>query len=478
MGKACYDAIVIGGGVSGSSIAYMLSKKKGKFLLLEAKGDVCEGSSKANSGIAHGGYDAEPGSLKAKMNIKGISMMEEVSEKLDFDFQKIGSLVICKSQEDYPRLEALYDRGIKNGVKGLSIIKDPELHEMEPNLQDNIVAALYCSEAGIVDPFMMTIAFAEQAVVNGFEFRFYQEVIGINRQDDGLWLVKTPTDTYLSRAVINAAGLYSDKIHNMVCKDEYKILPRKGEYMLLDRSQEGFVKKVIFDLPTDKGKGVLISPTCDGNILVGPTSSFIDDKEEKETTLEGLDLVKELSTTMAKNIGFNQVITSFTGLRAHGVGDDFILKEQEPGFFDCMGIESPGLTSAPAIGQYMADLVQKRLNLPENEDFIERRKGLVKTRTMSKEMREKLVKENKEYGQIICRCESVSEGEIIDAIRRPLGAKSLDGLKRRVRVTAGRCQGGFCTSRLIDILAEELGLPREEITKKDREAYLLTQKTR
>lgn len=475
--KACYDAIVIGAGVSGASIAYMISKKKGNFLVLEEKGDVCEGSSKANSGIAHGGYDAEPGSMKAKMNILGLSMMENLSKELEFDFKKIGSLVICKREEDLPKLEVLYERGLKNGARSLSIIRSEEIQKIEPNIQDNVVAALYCKEAGIVDPFMMTIAFAEQAAVNGVDFKFYQKVIGIKKEESG-WLVRTTNDSYHTKAIINAAGLYADKIHNMVCEDKYKIMPRKGEYLLLDRSQEGLVNSVIFDLPSDKGKGVLVTPTCDGNILLGPTSAFIQDKEEKETTAYGLDLVKQLSLSMVKNIAFNQVITSFTGLRAHGVDDDFIIKEQKDGFFDCMGIESPGLTSAPAIGKYVAELVQKKLQLKENDKFISKRKGLIKTRILDMDKRIELVKKDPNYGQIICRCESVSEGEILNAIRRPLGAKSLDGLKRRVRVTAGRCQGGFCTPKLIEILSRELDMPPEEVTKKDGEAYLLIEKTR
>lgn len=475
MKKEVYDVILIGAGVTGSSIAYQLSKKKGNFLVLEEKGDVCEGASKANSGIAHGGYDAEPGSLKAKMNMEGIAMMEEMAKTLAFPYHKIGTFVLCHSEEDRPALEELYQRGLENKTPGMRIVEREELLKMEPNITEEIVAGLYCSEAGVIDPFATTIAFAEQANVNGVDFKFYQKVIGIEEGEEGNWLVRTQNEVYETRAVVNAAGLFSDRIHNMVSKeDDYHILPRKGEYMLLDRDADGIVNHVIFNLPTDKGKGILVSPTIDGNVLLGPTSEFVPSKDQTQTTQERLDYVRESAEHMIKGVPYSLVITSFTGVRAHEKGGDFILEEFKPGFFDCVGVESPGLTSSPAVGIYMANLVQERLQLPDNEDFIAERKGFTKTREMSYEDRQALIKKDPAYGRIICRCESVSEGEILEAIHHPLGAKSLDGIKRRVRATAGRCQAGFCTPRLIELLAREWGVDWDEINKKDLDAYLLT----
>lgn len=473
MTYALYDAIIIGAGVTGSSVAYQLSKKEGRFLVLEATDDVCQGTSKANSAIAHGGYDAVPGSLKAKMNVKGQAMMAQMAEDLDFDCQPIGSLVLCPSDDRRKDLEALLHRGEENGVQGLRIVEREELEQMEPNIADGIVCALYCENAGIVDPFMMNIAFAEQSVVNGFEYRFYQKVIGIHREGEN-WCVQTQNDSYLTRTVVNAAGVFADQIHNFVSDKPYHIQARRGEYLLLDRNTKGTVNHVIFGMPSAKGKGILVAPTCDGNTLVGPTADFVASKTDTDTTKQGLIQVREQAETMIKDIPYNQVITSFAGLRAHEDGDDFILQESEPGFFDCVGIESPGLTSAPAIGVYMAQLVQDYLQLPENENFIAKRKGIVKTRDMSVEDKAQLIAENPAYSRIICRCESVTEGEILDAIHRPLGAHSLDSLKRRCRVTAGRCQGGFCTPRLIEILCRELHLTPEEVTKRGTEAYLLT----
>lgn len=472
-----YDAIVIGAGVTGCSIAYHLSRYQGNFLVLEEQGDVGEGTSKANSGIAHGGYDAVPGSMKAIMNRAGMDRMEELSKELDFSYKKIGSLVLCHSEAERSRLERLYQQGIENHTPGLRIVERDELLQMEPNAADDVVAALYCSEAGIVDPFEMTIAFAEQANVNGVAFKFFQKVIGIVRTEEG-WRCTTQNDTYVARAIINAAGLFSDRIHNMVSDSYRSIYPRKGEYMLLDRDAFGIVNHVIFDLPSDKGKGVLVAPTTHDNILLGPTAEFISDKRQLETTKKDLDRIRERTAEMIQAIPYHQVITSFTGLRAHDKGDDFILEESEENFFDCIGVESPGLSSAPAIGKYMADLAQKKLRLPENSNFKSKRKGITHTRELPREELKKLIQKNPDYAQIICRCERVTEAEILEAIHRPIGAKTLDGLKRRVRATSGRCQGGFCMPHLIDILARELQVEKEEITKRGMNAYLLTGRTK
>ncbi|MDY3006647.1 FAD-dependent oxidoreductase [Anaerococcus sp. AGMB00486] len=467
-----FDAIIIGGGVTGTSIAYNLSKKKGKFLLIEKNEDLCTETSKANSGICHGGYDAKPGSMKAKMNVLGNHMMEEISKKLSFPYKKIGTLVLCHSEADMDKLQKLYDQGIENGVSGMKILNRQEVLELEPNVTDDVVAALFCEEAGILDPFLMTIAFGEVSNINGVDYVFNEKVIDTIREDD-YWIVKTEKNTYKTKTIVNAAGIHSDEIHNKVSDEKYEIRARRGEYLLLDKDSKGFVKHVMFNLPTEKGKGILVSPTIDENTLVGPTSDFIDDKEDKRSTREHIEEVIEKSNDTVKNVPVRMVITSFSGNRAHEKGEDFILKESLDGFFDCIGIESPGLTSAPAIGDYMANLVSEKLKLEEKENFIYDRKPTPKTSEMSLEEHDALIKKDKRYGKIICRCESVTEGEIVDAINRPLGARTVDGVKRRVRATAGRCQGGFCLPRVMEILARELDIPYDNVVKNAKGSYYI-----
>lgn len=466
-----YDAIIIGGGVVGSAIAYNLSKKKGNFLLLEKNEDVCTETTKANSGICHGGYDAVPGSMKAKMNVRGAQMMEEESKELSFPYKKIGSLVLCHDKKDFPKLEALYKQGIENGVKGMEILYRQDLDKLENNLTEDVYAGLYCKEAGIIDPFLMNIAYAEVANINGVDFQFYKEVVDFKKDEDGWEVFTKDGSTYKTKTVINAAGLFSDDLHNLVSDEKYEIKARRGEYLLLDKDTKGFVNHVIFNLPTEKGKGILVTPTIDENTLLGPTSTFIDEKIDRVTTRESLQEVIEKSAHTIKNPPLNMVITSFSGNRAHEKGGDFILKESVENFYDCIGIESPGLTSAPAIGEYMAGMVSEKLSLADNKSFTNDRKPTPKTCELSLEAHDKLIKENKLYGKIICRCESVTEGEIVDAIHRPLGAKTVDGIKRRVRASAGRCQGGFCLTAIMEILARELGEDFKDVVKNSKDSY-------
>lgn len=461
-----YDVIIIGSGVSGAASARELSRYKAKICVLEKEEDVCCGTSKANSAIIHAGYDAETGSLKAKLNIRGNQMMEQLAEELDFPFQRNGSLVICLDEKDMPNLRALYDRGIANGVKGIQILSREEVLRMEPNVTEKVYAALYAPSAGIVCPFQLNIAMAENAYENGVEFRFETEVKEIRKVEEGYEL-STNNGIFRAKCVINAAGVYADRFHNMVSQKKIQITPRRGDYCLLDKSAGKHVEKTIFSLPNQYGKGVLVTPTVHGNLLVGPTAIDIEDKEGTNTTREGLDQVIEKAGQNVKNLPMRQVITSFAGLRAHEEGEDFIIQEVEDaeGFIDCAGIESPGLTSCPAIGEMIAQIVKEKLKLEEKETFIRTRKGVLDPRALSKEERAALIKTNPAYGNIICRCEMVSEGEIIDAIRRPLGAKSLDGVKRRTRAGMGRCQSGFCSPRTMEILARECGISVFEITK-------------
>ena len=469
-----YDVIIIGGGVSGAASARELSRYKVRACVLEKEEEVCCGTSKANSAIAHAGYDAEPGSLMAKLNVRGNEMMEQLSKDLDFPFQRIGSLVICLSEEEMPGLQKLYDKGIANGVKGLKILNREEVLEMEPNITDNVYAALYAPTAGIVCPFNLNIALAENAYTNGIEFRFNTEVQNIRKIDGGYELC-TNQGTFRTKYVVNAAGVYADKFHNMVSEKKIHITPRRGDYCLLDKSAGTHVSRTIFSLPTKYGKGVLVTPTVHGNLLVGPTAIDIENKEGTNTTREGLDEVITKAGQNVKNLPMRQVITSFAGLRAHEDGTEFIIGEPEDarGFIDCAGIESPGLTSCPAIGEMVAGILQEKLGLEKKDNFIATRKGILDPDTLTREERAELIQREPAYGNIICRCEMITEGEILDAIRRPLGARSLDGVKRRTRAGMGRCQSGFCSPRTMEILARELHVSMADITKSGGKSRLV-----
>lgn len=469
-----YDVVIVGGGVSGAAIARELSRYHAKVCLMEKEEDVCSGTSKANSAIIHAGYDAVPGTLKAKLNVRGNEMMGTLAKELDFSFKRNGSLVICQNKEDMPALEKLYHRGIENGVKELQILKREDVLAMEPNIADDVYAALYAPTGGIVCPFGLNIALAENAYMNGVEFRFHTEVQNIKKIRDGFEL-HTNQGKFEAKYVVNAAGVYADKIHNMVSEKKLHIIPRAGEYCLMDKETGDHVSKTVFTLPGKLGKGILVTPTIHGNLLIGPTAVNIDDKEGTNTTREGLRQVMEKAALSVKNLPSSRIITSFAGLRAHEEQDDFIIGEVEDaeGFIDCAGIESPGLTSCPAIGEMVAEIIRDKMGLQEKDDFIPTRKGILNPSELSKEERTALIKEKPAYGNIICRCEMVTEGEIIDAITRPLGARSIDGIKRRTRAGMGRCQAGFCLPGTMEILAREGKISMFDITKSGRDSKLL-----
>lgn len=471
------DVIIIGAGAVGCSIARELSKTQRTIKVLEASSDICEGTSKANSGIAHAGFDAIPGTLKAKLNVRGNELIWELSKTLDFPFRGNGSLVLCFEEENKPKLQELYDRGIQNGVKGMKILTKDEVLSMEPNLSDNVVAALYAPTAGIVCPFGLTYAMAENAAVNGAEFLRNKKVTAIEKLTTGYRVYCSDNSEYEAEIVINAAGTHADEIHNMLPEhDKLSIISRKGEYCLYDRNAGELVDKTIFQLPGKYGKGILVAPTCHGNILVGPTATDIEDKDGTLTTSEGLaDVLEKAAISVKRLPAPKQIITSFCGVRAHLAMDDFIIGESEKykGFIDVAGIESPGLTSAPAIGEYVSDIVNGLQKRENKTDFIATRKDIPHLAHMSFEEKQALIKENPLYANIICRCESISEGEILDAIHRPVGATTIDGVKRRTRAGMGRCQGGFCSPKVTKILSRELNIPMEDVRKSGMDSVLL-----
>ncbi len=481
-----YDVIIIGAGVSGCAVARELARTEMKIAVLEKASDVCEGTSKANSGIVHAGYDAVPGTLKARLNLAGSRKMEALSKELDFSYKKNGSIVLCFDEKDIGKLEELKARGEANGVEELSILNREELLALEPNVGDDAVAALYAPTGGIVCPFGLTIALAENAAVNGVEFCFGEEVEAIERKEQG-YLIRTGNGGYEAKVVVNAAGVYADKLHNMVSDSKMEIVPRKGEYLLYDKNVGNLVSHTLFQLPTALGKGILVTPTVHGNLLTGPTALDIPDKEGTQTSADGMKQVTAKAALSVKNIPGREVITSFAGLRAHvtvppraaeavtAMEEDFVIGEaaDAPGFIDVAGMESPGLSCAPAVGEYVAEMVRAILKPREKKDFVSARKGIPCMESASDEERQRLIKENPAYGNVICRCEMVTEGEILEAIRRPLGAKTTDGVKRRTRAGMGRCQSGFCNPKVVEILARELNVDEGAIRKAGGDSWYL-----
>ena len=463
------DVIIIGAGVSGCAVARELSRYELDICVLEKESDVCEGTSKANSGIVHGGFDAKPGTLKAKLNVLGNQMMDEMAEKLDFPFRRNGAMVVCQSKEEMAVLEELMERGKKNGVEEMEMLSRSQALLLEPNLADTVYAAIHIPSSGIVCPFEMNLAYAENAVQNGVQFHLETEVKQIEKMENG-FRVLTDKGMFETRFLINAAGVYADIFHNMVSREKIHITPRRGEYCLLDKNAGNLVERTIFQIPTPKGKGVLVTPTVHGNLLIGPTAADITDKEGTETTSDGLEEVMKKCTKSVKNIPKRQIITSFAGLRAHEDDGDFIIQEVKDakGFIDVAGIESPGLSSVPAIGVYVRDIMAGLTELREKKEFCEHRKRITRISELSREEQNGLIQENPAYGQIVCRCEGVTMGEILDAIHRPLGATTLDGIKRRTRAGMGRCQAGFCTPKNMELLAEELHLELKDIRKTGR----------
>lgn len=460
-----FDVTIIGSGVTGAATARELSKYNLKTCVIEKEIDVASGTSKANSGIVHAGEDPIPGTLKAKMNVRGNEMFDKLQEEIDFPFKRNESFVLCFDETDIEKLEELRQRGLKNGLPDtMEILNREEALKLEPNLSEYVVAALRLPTGGIVSPYEFNIALAESAAMNGVEFKLETEIVDIEKKQDG-YILKTNKGDIETKVVVNAAGVFGDKINNMVSEKKYHITARKGEYLLFDKTVGDMVQRTIFQLPTKMGKGVLVTPTADGNLLLGPTSVDVEEKDDFETTREGLDTVAEKAKLSIKEIPMRQVITSFAGLRAHEDNSDFIIGEAEDAenFINAIGIESPGLTSAPAIGEYISKIIVEKLNPEENKDFNPIRKDILKFREMTNEERKEMIKKDSHYGKIVCRCEVVTEGEIREAIKR--GAKTVDGIKRRTRAGMGRCQSGFCSNKIVEILAEELDIKRNEVTK-------------
>jgi glycerol-3-phosphate dehydrogenase len=474
-----YDVAIIGAGVSGAFIARELSRYKLKIALLEKFNDLAMGTSKANSGIVHSGFDAIPGTLKAKLNVKGTSLMPEVCKELNVPFKPISSLLVAFCDEELKTLDMLKARGEANGVPGLEIYDKAKLHEVEPALNEDAVAALWAPTAGIVCPYELTIGAAENAVSNGVEFirNFAVDAIDYGGNE---FTVKSGENCIKATYVVNAAGVFCDEIAAMAGDNSLHTIARKGEYMLCDKSVGNTVNHTVFQCPNKMGKGVLVTQTVDGNLLIGPSAIDIEDKENTDTTASTLASILETAKKSVPSLTTREVITSFAGLRAHLECDDFIIEKSKANdkFINVAGIESPGLSSAPAVGQYVADMIVSEYGAEKKSDFNPERKAPVRFRHLSNEERKALVEKNPAYGRIICRCETITEGAILDAIRAPAGARDVDGVKRRTRAGMGRCQGGFCGSKVVELLARELGVELNEITKFGGDSKIIYERTK
>ncbi|HCY51792.1 MAG TPA: FAD/NAD(P)-binding oxidoreductase [Clostridiales bacterium] len=475
-----YDITVIGGGVVGGLILRELSSYDAKICLLEKEEDVATGSSKANSGIVHAGFDAKEGTNKAKFNVLGSEMMLEVTSDLGVKFKNNGSLVVAFSDEDMETVNELYKRGRLNGVKGLEVVGRERLVELEPNISDEAVGALYAKTGGIVCPYELTVAAVGNAMDNGADLRTNFEVSAIEYKNGYFTVTSATGDTVETKYIVNAAGIYSDKVASMIGDNSFKVGARKGEYILLDKVSGSFATRTLFMCPTKKGKGILVSPTVDGNLLLGPTADEQEDKEDVSTTMQGLQTVMASANKLCKKVPLFNSITSFAGLRSFCDRHDFIIERSSVNdkFFNVAGIESPGLTSSPAIAKYVAEEAAKDLSLNKKENWNGKRTPDWFFKAMTDEEKNELIKKEPEYGKMVCRCEQVTLGEILHAIRTNPKACSIDAVKRRTRAGMGRCQGGFCQPVIAKVLSEELNIPFEEVTKKGKNSYLNLKKTK
>ncbi|GFR34831.1 NAD(P)/FAD-dependent oxidoreductase [Thermobrachium celere] len=473
-----YDVAVIGAGIVGTSIARELSRYDLSVVVIEKSSDIANGSTKANSGIVHAGYDAKEGTLKAKFNVLGSEMYEGICKELDVPYKRNGSLVLAFNDDDLRHIEILYKRGLTNGVRELEIIDKNKVLSLEPNIQDDVVGALYAKTGAIVSPFELAIALAENANQNGVEFMLSTEVIKVYKEKD-VFIIETSKGVVQSRYLVNAAGLFADDINDMLGGERFRIIPRRGEYCLFDKAVGGIVTRTIFQTPTNKGKGILVSPTVHGNLFVGPNAVEMDRKDDVSTTRKGLDEVLRGGSRSVKGLNPRDIITSFTGIRATPDTGDFVINIPTKNAVNAAGIESPGLTASVAIAPYVVSLLEEQgLRLIKKENFIATRQNTKLFINMSEDEKKEVLNKNPMYGRIICRCEHITEGDIVSAIRRPLGARSVDGVKRRVRAGMGRCQGGFCMPRVVEILARELNIPLTEVKKSDEGSFILTGKTK
>lgn len=473
------DVAVIGCGIIGAATAYELSKYRISVIVLEKDNDVANGATKANSAIIHAGYDPEPGTLMAKLNVEGSRLAKGIFEKLDIPYRQCGSIVAAFSSEDMDSIKRLYKRGMDNGVPHMRLLESAEARRLEPNLSEKTVGALLAPSAMIVSPWEYALALVETAVRNGVKLHLESGVENIQKIDGG-WRLVTGKGKFEAKYILNAAGVHADIIHNMAAPPAFNIVPDRGEYYLLDKSEGSRVNHVIFQCPSKLGKGALIAPTVHGNLIVGPNNEKPDDRDDVAVTLTGLEWVAEKARKSVPSLNLRTSIRNFSGIRARSDKDDFIIAQADgaPGFFDLAGIKSPGLSAAPAIARMAAGMLKKSgLALEEKDSFTDARRR-VRFAELSADEKAALAAANPAYGRVICRCETVTEGEILDALDTPVPPRSVDAVKRRCNAGMGRCQGGFCGPKIVRILSERLQVNPTEILQDKAGAYILTGETK
>lgn len=471
-----FDVAIIGCGVIGAATAYALAKTDVKTLILEAENDVAAGTTKANSAILHAGYDPEEGTLMARLNVQGVAMAKEICEKLDVPRRQCGSLVLAFDEQDAAHVETLYHRGIANGVPGLEVLSGEEVRRREPNLSEKVVSALWAPSAAIVSPWEFALAMAECAVVNGAKLQRNARVTSIDKTEKG-WLLHTTAGDFEAAYIVNAAGVFSDKVHNMVAEPTFTIKPGRGQYYLLDKSEGSRVNTVIFQCPSAVGKGVLVAPTVHGNCIVGPSAEPVVG-DDTATDSKGLTSVAAAARKSVPNVDLRASIRNFAGVRAASDRADFIIEFAAPGFLDLAGIKSPGLSAAPAIGEEAVRLLREQgLNAGVNPAFHNERHK-IRFKELTAEQKNELIAGEPAYGRVICRCETITEGEILASLQTPIPPVSVDGVKRRCSAGMGRCQGGFCGPRVVEILSRHLGVPAAEILQEKAGSHILVGTTK
>ncbi|MBR2942854.1 MAG: NAD(P)/FAD-dependent oxidoreductase [Clostridia bacterium] len=469
------DILLVGAGVTGCAVARVLSRYEASLTVIDRGADLAEGASKANSGIVHAGFDAKPGTMKAKLNVDGAKMYPAICEELGVPYSQPGALVVAFAEDDRATVEKLVEQGAKNDVPGVRLVEHDEIMAMEPNTNPAAVCALYAPTSGLTSPYEMTFALADHAALNGAKFCLNEEVTDVKKGEDGLWHVTTSKGERTCKIFVNCAGVGSAKIHNMMSEKELTIINRRGQYYLMDRMAKLPFQMTMFQCPTKMGKGILVSPTVHGNLLLGPTAEDIPDALDTATTAEGLAEVLAKSKLTWPNASPRGTITNFSGIRAHEANGDFVIGavEGQENAYETVGVESPGLSAAPAIGEMLGNQIAKEMGLKAKETVVPALKRPKPFHEMTTEERAAIVKENPLYGNLVCRCEVVTEAEIRAAINRPVPATTIDGVKRRTRAGMGRCQGGFCSPRVAEIISEELGIPLTEVTKCGGESRLL-----
>lgn len=469
------DIIIVGAGVVGCALARVLSRYDCNVVVLEKADDVAEGTSKANSGIVHAGFDAHPGSLKACLNVEGAAMYPALCEELGVPYSRPGALVLGFSEADRATIEKLVKQGAENGVPGVRLIEREEIMAMEPNVNGDVACALYAPTSGLTSPYELTYALADHAALNGVRFERDTELTDVKREGE-LWRVQTNRGEYRAKVFVNCAGIFAGEVHNMISDTKLNIIYRRGQYYLLDRVTPLPFRTTMFQCPTKMGKGVLVSPTVHGNVLLGPTAEDIPDGSDVSTTADGLAIVLQKARLTWPDVNVRAAITNFSGVRAHEEQDDFVIGRVSgaENAFEAAGIESPGLSAAPAIAEMLGGQIAEAMGLSKKTDYHPALPQPKPFYAMTNEERAAAVERDVLYGNMVCRCETVTEAEIRAAIRRPVGARSVDGVKRRTRAGMGRCQGGFCSPRVTEILSEELNIPMTDVTKCGGGSYLLS----